>query len=260
MTIRPIDSKRKVNNKIIETKSLTNIRKAQIRIYLECFGCCMIILGVLMVFISIRIRYKHELENELVIHDLRRTNFAQIKLGGMMKRDRGRLRSIKAESGERRSKIIKNCSLAQNKVEVFMISESLELTELGNITENGNSTEHQMVMLIPRIVDNNLEKLDDNLDNPINSESEAVIIDEVEVNEVGGAVGEGEEEEDGGVIDNNWTPDSIRYRESQQAAIAAALSIVLSVSTLVGFRVNEASAYHCCLHHVVQVSSTSLRL
>lgn len=58
-------------------------------------------------------------------------------------------------------------------------------------------------------------------------------------------------------IDNqNWTPAD-GYGEGHQAAIETALSIVLTASTLVGFRAHQANHNHCCLHHAVQLTKVS---
>lgn len=60
------------------------------------------------------------------------------------------------------------------------------------------------------------------------------------------------DEQDGDELmptNNNWMPND-GYGDDHQAAIEAALSTVLTVSTLVGFRTQN----HCCLHHAVQVS------
>lgn len=54
----------------------------------------------------------------------------------------------------------------------------------------------------------------------------------------------------------NWTPAG-GYGEGHQAAIETALSTVLTVSTLAGFRAHQANANHCCLHHAVQLTKVS---
>lgn len=54
----------------------------------------------------------------------------------------------------------------------------------------------------------------------------------------------------------DWTPAD-GYGEGHQAAIETALSTVLTVSTLVGFRGDQASHKHCCLHHAVQLTKVS---
>lgn len=58
--------------------------------------------------------------------------------------------------------------------------------------------------------------------------------------------------------DNNrdWTPAG-RYGEGHQAAIETALSIVLTASTLVGFRAHHTNPSHCCLHHAIQLTKAS---
>lgn len=56
--------------------------------------------------------------------------------------------------------------------------------------------------------------------------------------------------------DEDWTPAD-GYGEGHQAAIETALSTVLTVSTLVGFRGDQASHKHCCLHHAVQLTRVS---
>lgn len=53
---------------------------------------------------------------------------------------------------------------------------------------------------------------------------------------------------------NSWIPDNDGYGIDQQPAIETALSIVLTVSTLVSFRADKSKPNHCCLHHAVQVS------
>lgn len=67
---------------------------------------------------------------------------------------------------------------------------------------------------------------------------------------------------DGASLDSSsWIPQDA-YGDDHQAAIEAALSTVLAVSTLVGFRAHQASSadtqecsqYCCCLRHTIQVS------
>lgn len=54
----------------------------------------------------------------------------------------------------------------------------------------------------------------------------------------------------------DWTPANY-YSEGHQASIETALSNVLTVSTLVGFRAHKANPSHCCLHHAVQLTKVS---
>lgn len=60
-----------------------------------------------------------------------------------------------------------------------------------------------------------------------------------------------------------WVPLDT-YGDDHQAAIEAALSTVLAVSTLVGFRAHQASPeisqQHCCLQHAIQVGLVRLSL
>lgn len=56
--------------------------------------------------------------------------------------------------------------------------------------------------------------------------------------------------------DRDWTPAG-GYGEGHQAAIETALSNVLTVSTLVGFRAHQANPSHCCLHHAIQLTKAS---
>lgn len=211
----------------------------------------MIILGVLIIFLSAKMRRRHSIKSELVIHDFRRTKLAHTTSGDL-KGKKGGSRDMRMES-EERSTLIENSGLNLSSVGVYMISETLELTELSKI-ENESSTKRAMVMLIPRIVDNHLGKLDFNSNININtSEFEAVIN-----NVTDGREGEGEEDDEEELADNNWIPDKVSYREGHQAAIATALSTVLTVSTLAGFRFDEGREHHCCLHHAVQVSLISV--
>lgn len=64
---------------------------------------------------------------------------------------------------------------------------------------------------------------------------------------------------DASISRNSWTPAD-GYGADHQAAIEAALSTVLTVSTLVGFRSEQTNRNHCCLHHAVQVSNKTMLL
>lgn len=198
----------------------------------------MIIFGVLIIFVSARMRYKHQVDHEFVKHDLKRTNLAQDTFD-RMKRNSERLRMNRVRG--KGKCVMQDLGLVENKVKIFMIPESIQLIELNNPKiENESSTKHQMIALSPRI-NYDHDRLECEFMNTNRCESETDINDD--------EVEEGQE-----VNINNWIPEDIKYREGHQAAIEAALSTVLTVSTLVGFRVNEGSAYHCCLHHAVKVS------
>lgn len=199
----------------------------------------MIIFGVLIIFVSARLRYKHQIDHEFVKHDLRYTNLAQVTFD-RMKRNSERLRRNRVKGEEKC--VIQDLNLSENCVEVFMIPESIQLIELNSPKiENESSTEHQMIALSTRI-NYDQDRLECESMDASRCESETDINDDDEI----------EEGQEANI--NNWNPDDIKYREGHQAAIEAALSTVLTVSTLVGFRVNEGSAYHCCLHHAVKVS------
>lgn len=211
--------------------------KSRIRLYLECFGCGMIILGVLIILVSSKMksvkRERNIINHEFVIHDfncIKDYSSRQMPLASIMERS-SREESTSQELETNFSGVADVFVVSDAPKSACDVNQKINSSVDYGRSKAGLGSKARLVRSSTSLIESTRFKLDDNND-----------VAEVVAPEAG---------------TESWIPCNIKYGYGHHAAIEAALSTVLTVSTLVGFRVDQSCTIqhqYCCLHHMVKVS------